>query len=873
MVWQNFKSTPRFVTAFFGLLLFFGSFTVLAEVQAQVTDPEDVEIEIVRDQYGVPHIYADSNFGVYFGFGYALATDRLFQLDMMRRSTTGRVAQVLGSEYSEFDAYTRSNFDWQSVALQYSGAGSNSRALLRAFSRGINKRIAEVTKKKSKLLPQEYTDFDFLPERWTELDVVKLFVGVVFHRYSGISSELDNLLVLKRLAQRNGTAEAINIFNASKWILDIAAPNITSAGEVEQRPTPSASEQYNALLNSSARPVGDPRERFGPRSAGDNRELIVETAIESKGEDLNDTEGLSDSDRSRLSVNAGTDSSLEESSLTQAFYPFENVWAFNKGIDDVKGALIYGAQFDFSYPTLTYSVGLHGGDFNIVGSTIVGLPMLLRGHNGGLAWSLKAGLGDQVDVYVEKTSISDADAYTHNGVSRLFKTWIENIVVRDGKDFQITAKKTTHGMVTHVDAENEIAYSKARSWEGTEFQSLQAMIDLTRQTTYEGAIVRLGRIGADLNFYLMDLNGDIHFAKSGQFPERAEQHDSRFPVEGTGAYDWRGYKSFTYNPKESNPSGGFFTDWNSRPRSDWIGSDLWFHSWDRLDKAQLVLQKLANKNEWTVDEIWSENQSISARDAVSNHFLPILKSSWVGEDQSDLVKAGLSELSKGPLYWVANEEGNYAAGTYIFMDWLNELMRMVVEDDVGLDIYKQYYLAPSGKENTNYSQRLPMAARVILRNIDSLIWDEKPAHDFFNGKDFRVLIRGAFTTTMTKLSETEGENVATWQTKVKKSDLSGFDYIGIPMTSSVVAKSSVESDLGRGGYSQMITTDGKSFSAYEIMSSGQSADIQGDGELNKHYFDQASLFKTNQYKVLPFTIPSDGKNQGFTTTVINTDIK
>ena len=60
---------------------------------------EREQVRIARDEYGVPHIYADDIYGLYYGYGYAIAQDRLFQLEMARRSTQGTVAAALGPDY------------------------------------------------------------------------------------------------------------------------------------------------------------------------------------------------------------------------------------------------------------------------------------------------------------------------------------------------------------------------------------------------------------------------------------------------------------------------------------------------------------------------------------------------------------------------------------------------------------------------------------------------------------------------------------------------------------------------------------------------------------------------------------------------------
>jgi penicillin amidase len=88
---------------------------VLAACASQQPEDSQKTLRIVRDDYGVAHIYADDIFGLYYGYGYAVAQDRLFQMEMTRRSTQGTVAEVLGSEYLDYDKGTRRLFDPSSI--------------------------------------------------------------------------------------------------------------------------------------------------------------------------------------------------------------------------------------------------------------------------------------------------------------------------------------------------------------------------------------------------------------------------------------------------------------------------------------------------------------------------------------------------------------------------------------------------------------------------------------------------------------------------------------------------------------------------------------------------------------------------------------
>jgi penicillin amidase len=71
----------------------------------------DQTLTIKRDSYGVPHVYATTTRGLFYGFGYAVAEDRLFQMEMARRSVLGTASEVLGSSYVNQDISSRQVFD------------------------------------------------------------------------------------------------------------------------------------------------------------------------------------------------------------------------------------------------------------------------------------------------------------------------------------------------------------------------------------------------------------------------------------------------------------------------------------------------------------------------------------------------------------------------------------------------------------------------------------------------------------------------------------------------------------------------------------------------------------------------------------------
>src|SRR5690242_11761154 len=96
------------------------------------------QVEILRDRWGVPHIYASTVHDLFFAQGYITARDRLFQIDLWRRIGTGKVAEVLGPSAVARDTLARAvNFhgDWNAEWAAY---GADTKAITTAFTDGIN---------------------------------------------------------------------------------------------------------------------------------------------------------------------------------------------------------------------------------------------------------------------------------------------------------------------------------------------------------------------------------------------------------------------------------------------------------------------------------------------------------------------------------------------------------------------------------------------------------------------------------------------------------------------------------------------------------------------------------------------------------------
>ena len=95
-------------------------------------------VRIVRDRWGVPHIYARNERDLFFAQGFVQAQDRLFQMDLWRRSTQGRLSEVLGLNFVERDAATRRVQYRGEMSAEWASYGPGVKPIAEAFVRGVN---------------------------------------------------------------------------------------------------------------------------------------------------------------------------------------------------------------------------------------------------------------------------------------------------------------------------------------------------------------------------------------------------------------------------------------------------------------------------------------------------------------------------------------------------------------------------------------------------------------------------------------------------------------------------------------------------------------------------------------------------------------
>jgi penicillin amidase len=142
------------------------------------------DLAIARDEWGIPHVFATNDEDLFFGFGYAMAQDRLWQLDYLRRKALGRLSEVLGHDAVEQDIVARTVGIPRIAEQEVENLSQGTELLLNAFAKGVNAAIDSARQR----LPIEFALLDYRPEPWSVLSSVAIWQGVSVVSYRAPAS-------------------------------------------------------------------------------------------------------------------------------------------------------------------------------------------------------------------------------------------------------------------------------------------------------------------------------------------------------------------------------------------------------------------------------------------------------------------------------------------------------------------------------------------------------------------------------------------------------------------------------------------------------------------------------------------------------------
>ena len=311
------------------------------------------EVSIRRDGRGIPYIDAGNEADLYFAQGYATAADRLWQMDFLRRTARGELAEILGADALEIDKLHRV-YGFRRVAEQVcEGASGATRKVLEAYARGVNAFIESC-----KILPLEFQVLSYQPRSWTPVDSIAL--GKLFAENLSFTVDADILRAL---------------------LSDLPA------------------EKFASLLPETS-PLdvmadGEPGDQHIPLVSEVGKRKFSEAELELLTNYLKAT-------RRMRAIGTGDGEVGSNSWVVSGAKTFSG-----------KPLLASDPHLPPTSPSIWHIVHLSAGDLRVSGVSVPGIPGVMIGHNEWIAWGMTNLCPDVQDLYIERfDSSSNAEVRT-----------------------------------------------------------------------------------------------------------------------------------------------------------------------------------------------------------------------------------------------------------------------------------------------------------------------------------------------------------------------------------------------------------------------------------------------------------------------------
>jgi penicillin amidase len=532
------------------LLVLLCCFVALAQQSPTTTIVNGLKKEVVvrRDDRGIPYIEAASDADLYFAQGYITASDRLWQMDLMRRLARGETAEIFGAGVLEEDKRWR-RFGFSQIAEQsLSELSPQLRAALDDYARGVNAFIATLD---DKTLPVEFKLLQYKPKEW---------------------KATDTIVIGKILADALSTTWQNDLLRAS---LKKLSPE--KFADLTNTVTP-----YDVVLFGKDEP---------------RAKSVAETKVQV--------------DRSTL-LAADRDEQLRTSSLARVGLAAEDLAASNNWVisgrrtADGKPILANDPHLQATAPGVWYISHLSSPTLRVAGVTFPGVPGIVLGHNEQIAWGSTNVGPDVQDIYYE-TFNAQGEYKTPSGWDKpaIRK---EKILVRvnplkaETRVVDYDVMETRHGVIVIEDNGKKYALKwTARDPKNNEFEAFFGINRARDWNEFKNALKTYG--GATQNFVYADTKGNIGWFAAGRIPIR-RVGDGSMPYDGsTNDGDWTGYIPFNELPNLYNPPVGLIVTANQRI----VGTSYTYSQMSTRAappwRARRIFDLLNSKSKVTMDDV------------------------------------------------------------------------------------------------------------------------------------------------------------------------------------------------------------------------------------------------------------------------------
>ncbi|MCE5252437.1 penicillin acylase family protein [bacterium] len=724
-------------------------------------------VEVIRDTWGVPHIFAANSRDLYFSAGYVMAQDRLFQMDFLRRVGRGELSEILGEKLVPTDHVLRIFSAMWPEDRADSALTGEYRDIMEAYTEGVNAFIE--THHNS--LPVEFLLLGYRPEPW------KITDGIYIHLY------MANVL-------QTGWSGDINLLKL-----------VTRVG-------PEMADEAMPPYSSDGPTIVPEGVRFGGEGAAS---LIPRWKL------------------------------ADIAPLRFDFVGGSNGWVLSgKKTTSGKPILCSDPHLALSTPSIWYEIHMKAEDFDVIGVSIPGFPVILTGNNRDIAWGPTNFMVDDVDYYIEKINPDNPRQYLFEGKWEDMKVVNAVINVKGKEPVTKEILITRHGPIVN-DVKKGVKDVLSMRWTMNDslggIQCFTGIMKARNWKEFTDAVRRYH--GPTQNIHYADRLGNIGYYSSGRIPIRAQKGDGPFPLPGwDGLHEWQGYVPFEQNPHLYNPECGYIVTANNKTVPDDYPYYISRYFVSKY-RAQRITDCILGKNRLSFEDnmiIQNDLYSIEASETT-----PVILQALETDTNPD------SDVKRAIVYlktWDFVTDKNSVAAC-IFHAIQVKLFENIFRDEMGDDLF--------------YDHNMRKGFDTILANENSRWFDDVSTPDKTETRD-EIIIRSTAQAVF-DLRERFGGNMEKWQWGKLHEHVSGH------LVFRNVSGLSKIFDIGpfsRGGNSETINAAGFDFLKPYMNGSGTStrqitdfADHANDvrvlttgcsGQFNSRFYDnQTPLWLSGAY--------------------------
>jgi penicillin amidase len=543
---------------------------------------------IVRDDYGVPHINASSTGEAFYQAGYAVAQDRLWQMEQSRRLARGRMAEVLGAGFVNSDKEVlQTGYTDEELQQQVDKLTPPLKEAFREYARGVNAWIAEA--QRTNALPAGYATYKFAPEPWSVVDSAAIGVRLLQQFGRGGAGEIRNMAMLAYL---KGQAKV------KDRVLDVA-DDLIWWNDPTSVPTVSRADD----------PVKTPPAFYQPdRKTTERHVAMLPNA-------------------NLFELLGGVRMAMREEStriaeLVAAPFKTGSYCVVVGPSRSATGApiLLSGPQMGFRSPSIVHEMSISAPGMQTVGMDIPGVPGIVVGHTRDLAWGLTSGVADTDDIFYYPAD--GPTGYRFGNDRKELVTILRTLKVAGAADQTVTQTRTVDGPVVLTSGSTKTLFAKRSSYWMRELESMNAWDGLWHAHTVDQADRAMQGATMNFNVFFATTGNEIGYRYAGLVPLRAPGVDPRFPTPGGPAYAWRGFVPADQMPHAKNPTAGFFANWNNKPVAWWPNFDT--PVWGPIFRNTALLATL-NKPKLNAQDLELAAWSIARTDETWSYFAPYVE--------------------------------------------------------------------------------------------------------------------------------------------------------------------------------------------------------------------------------------------------------